>query len=198
MPPPPLPLSSASTPLSCSPAPLPRLLSPCLRLSLQDNLKSITSKLEDSERLRRGSINAEQKCRHALAVARDEKRAADAKLAVTEEELSTLKSAHRDVNFRARLDWATRRLASPQSSVAQEEPSAALLTWTESTRLHYAVAAGFQRSHLLQGGAGDDPDATMTFLKSLNAREAVQEVICSPVVLDEMVSMFWDRVQGLH
>jgi len=166
---------------------------------LERMVKTGKTQLEDSERLRQFSVRAEQHCRLNLETAKEARRTAEVKLAGAEEELATLKAAHGDVNFRVRLDWASQKISAPSyQPSAAEVPPPSLLSWAEGAQLHSVVAAGIQRSLIVRGGSAEDPNAGLEFLKSLDSRQAVEEVICSPNVLDEMINALWGQVQALQ
>ena len=62
--------------------------------------------MEETEKLLTRRMRAEAECRQALAEVKDAKRAAEAKLAAAEEELTSLKALHRG-------EPRTRRFVSP-------------------------------------------------------------------------------------
>jgi len=160
------------------------------------------AKQEETEKLLRRRMQSESECRQALEHVKEAKRDAEAKLGAAEMELTQLKALHRDVAFRVRLDWALQSLAAKPTGywqTASADVPPALVEFAARANVHHAVAEALQRGmpKTYTGDTDASPQAAMSFLKSIKSREELAEVVCSPTVLEGIVSNLWENMQGL-
>lgn len=163
------------------------------------------AELATAQRLHQETSKREHARRLELRAAVDNRRYAEARLAACEVELENLKTAHNALLKKSTLAMYIRTpnvaegTALDMAAVDGSKPNK-LVAWAERAKLGHVLAAAVQR-HLLDkqyGKAAADADVALAFLKGLESREAVAELVSTPAVADALAGVVWQSVQQLQ